>query len=86
MGRLTDESAVDVQVQELENLLGVIRRLDEGSFVDWTHFERLEVISWDRMKTGFDRWTMVRREGLPATVGLYIEMSIAGHLRSTQHL
>jgi hypothetical protein len=60
----TDESAVDVQVQELENLLGVTRSLDERSFVDWTHFGRSVVISWDRLKTESDRWTMVRRESL----------------------
>ena len=42
---LTDESAIDFQVQELENLLGVVGSLDEGSVVDWTHFERLEVVS-----------------------------------------
>lgn len=36
---LTDESAIDVQVQELENLFGVMRSVDEGSFVDWAHSE-----------------------------------------------
>lgn len=65
--RLTDESAIDFQVQELENLLGVVRSLDEGSVVDWTHFERLKVVSWvrseHRSKTEFDRWTMVQKKG-----------------------
>jgi len=66
---LTDESAADFQVQELENLLGVIRSLDEGTFVDRTHFERLVAISWDRLKIGFDRRTMVRKKGLPVIGG-----------------
>jgi len=42
---LTDESAIDFQVQELEDLLGVVGSLDEGGVVDWTHFERLKVVS-----------------------------------------
>ena len=74
---LTDESTVDVQVQEFEGLLGVVRSIDEGSFVDWTHFERAKAVSWDRLedrsKTEDDRWTM-RRKGLSATMGLYIEL------------
>jgi len=90
VGELTDESAVDIQVQKLENFLGVIRNLDEGGFVDWTHFEQQEVISCycleDRLKTEFDRWAMVKRKGLSATAGLYTEMDVAGHLGSTQHL
>ena len=86
MEELTDESAVNVQIQELKNLLGVIRSLNEGSFVDWTHFERSRVVDFARLKTEFDRRTMVRRVGLSATIGLYTEMDVAGHLRSTQYL
>ena len=36
----TDETTVDTQVQELKNLLGVARSLDEGSLVEWWHWER----------------------------------------------
>ena len=64
---LTDESAIDFQVQELENLFGMVGSLDEGSVVDWTHSERLKVVSWvrseHRSKTEFDRWTMVQKKG-----------------------
>jgi len=42
---LTDESVIDFQVQELEDLLGVVGSLDERGVVDWTHFERLKVVS-----------------------------------------
>jgi hypothetical protein len=74
----------------LKNLLGVIRSLDEGSFVGWTHFERLKITSWDRLedrlKSEPDRWTMARRKGLSGTTGLYVEMDVAGHLRSMQYL
>ena len=41
--QLTDENTVDIQAQELKNLLGVVRGLDKGSFVDRSHFERLGV-------------------------------------------
>ena len=42
--RLTDENTVDVQAQELKNLLGVVRGLDKGSFVNRGHFKRLELL------------------------------------------
>ena len=85
----TYESTVDVQVQELENLPGVIRSIDERSFVDWTHFVRLRVESWELLEdlfmTKVVRWGVVRREGLSKTMGLYTEVEIAGHLQSTQY-
>ena len=75
---LTDESSVDVQIQELKNLLGMVRGLDEGSFVDKTHFERSRVVTRARLKTEFDRRTMVRRKGLSATSGLYTKDGRSG--------
>lgn len=84
----TDECTVDVQVQELENFLGVVRNLDERSIVDWTHFERLAVIGDGRLKTEFRQWMMQmvrwRGEG-PGDrrlVGLYTKMNVGGRLRS----
>lgn len=53
MIELTDESAVDVQVQELENFFRVVGSGDERSFVDWTHFEKLEAVSYDLLEGAF---------------------------------